>query len=950
MANQVKIAAFVANIPRAQYNDFRQGCIVGPRSYFQPLAGQDASKVTSGLDLFLRSGNVAGGDGAYARVYAWFTGTLTWQPGSASAPGDRLLLTKDILDPQIFRRLRMLEAAPGTAIYENVDGARVRVALEKILRDAYPAARDEKDQAKWHPAMRVQLRVPNAKNELKPVSIRNWLNGQLPNNGQGYVAPPEGTEDAFSRLVRRFLGESPADTPAVEVLAVNAGERIGEAAPYLAADPLPAATWIGTSGDGNRARRLTFRVVDQWGQTINPLYYHAICWRHVRDVAVAKNRIVDSITDIVQPPDGVAPPPEGRTLDHPLVSLCGAIATGEVPRAREREQPTGTPPPAPVTPVPLTQMPRRDPANTWRFLDLGDWHGFPLEAAEKQSRYEWRYGDDLQFEARDQNKNPVSFLNQDVFHDRIVDLWNRPWLRPPLPPPPGQPAPSAPPAAKVGDAISIISEALQVPCELVFAIIGAEAAPVGYSGANWRKWNTSSIRFEPLTPWQRNSLRSASPSVTDDVQLLYDKCFGTPVVVKSVQPADKPSLKKGTSKVVIELQERTSWRLDLLGSIPGGVLLVGDVARLKVKSNTKVSSVQPGAPKQQATLTIVDDSISGGFTDATTQVPPSSGSPVTWYYRPDQTAAGSADANTGWFEVTRDGAIRVFEVTSGKSEIDVDATVTVRHKESSQAISLTVKPAGGRVAGTADTLNVSKGNHVRIEVTLPATAMPAAALRRVAWVLLFTVRADQSAWALDGWSPSSWPSSWPDQRDDDPVRPNDPDGQPRAPSPGLTFRQLQRITSVVSGANVSPGMMQTLISTFFVARDFLLAARPDIFQLLQIAVPSSDAGELLKQGWLLDPAHSALAGAAFLRIGYNGIRFGGSKSGVVGATRFDIPPVAAAYNSQNLTPDPSDPKENPWAITGVKGYPDSAGPSFNAALDAFDEGVLSPPPPVRFRR
>jgi len=255
-----------------------------------------------------RTLQVAGGTDAYmilrvdsatqltlARTYM---GTTANGQTYTVTPSQRLALQTDQTGG--VTRVKMIEALPNFAFYENVDQAAVQTALETLLNDAYAHALTH-TKPNWHRSMRMVIGP----------GIRT-LKVHLDNHA------PAAAE--VTRLVTDFLNGAPAALLR-NGLDVKAGDAIGRAAPYLATDPLPASPpfGLGTAADANRARRLTFHLQDRGGQTINPVYY---LHRFMRQM-LQTPRTLTSLTNVVN----------AGALAHPLVTL--------VPRARGRRHSSG---------------------------------------------------------------------------------------------------------------------------------------------------------------------------------------------------------------------------------------------------------------------------------------------------------------------------------------------------------------------------------------------------------------------------------------------------------------------------------------------------------------------------------------------------------------------------------------------------------------------------------
>jgi len=216
--------------------------------------------------------------------------------------------------------------------------------------------------------------------------------------------------------------------------------------------------------------------------------------------------------------------------------------------------------------------------------------------------------------------------------------------------------------------------------------------------------------------------------------------------------------------------------------------------------------------------------------------------------------------------------------------------------------------------------------------------------------------ADVNAWIPDAHI-MSIPTDW-DSEKDNPVSDADPDLT-------LTWNQLAQVVAATEGDRVSPGVIQTLISTADESLAWVERVVPEAF-------PSNDStpgkipgvtrrpprlGRRLDfaeyfKNWLPNGANSVLAGAAFVRMGYAGMLWSAKQQRwlVATSTRFDLPLVGGAYNAHTVKA-PQGPASAPgwrWGVHTFGGYTEIAAPYHNAAVAAFNAGTASPPPSVRF--
>jgi hypothetical protein len=283
----------------------------------------------------------------------------------AVTPLQRLALQTEQTDG--VTRVRMIEALPHFAYYENVDEAAVQTALETLLNDAHTHATTHARNT-WHRSMRMV--VGPGQRTLKVHLDRN--------------APGVATE--VTRLVTDFLTGAPA-AQLRNGLDVRAGDAIGRAAPFLASDTLPAAAPfdLKTAADADRARRLTFHVQDRGEQTVDPVFYLHRFMRQMLLAAAARR--LTSLTDVVS----------GGALTHPLVTLFPALAVAAIPRARVQI--------AGQSRIPLGR--------------LANFHGHPHTGPVSQ--HEWHYTDDSVFEARPRGATALVNLSPNAAQQTSVD-------------------------------------------------------------------------------------------------------------------------------------------------------------------------------------------------------------------------------------------------------------------------------------------------------------------------------------------------------------------------------------------------------------------------------------------------------------------------------------------------------------------------------------------------
>ena len=593
----------------------------------------------------------------------------------------------------------------------------------------------------------------------------------------------------ITTLVTGFLSGTARSV--ISQISVRAGDEIGRAAPYLATDPLPASPTfpLGAATDPNRARRLTFQTWDNNGQAIHPLYYlHAFMRQMLLPTA---NRIVNSLTNIVA----------GGVLAHPLVTLLPALSAAALPRSRERV--------AGVSAFPLGSL------NTF--------HRYPIDAPI--SKLEWRYTDTSEFEAQAHVTGtkvpPMDPLAQRI--NRVTALWTT-----------------------HGTTIAAIADALQIPTEVIFGLIGAEAPG---SPANPNQFDERAVRLEPLLPRNRSALRKAG--VTADLELEYDKVIGVQGnVIQVVMNAN------GTTRLDITLTSNRKWGVNFLKR-SGFFMLVADVDRLKISGNrgstTSTTTYQ---------ITVEDTKFESGFASNGTQ---SAGN--TRYYSLATRSAGSTTELPAQLVLGRAGTLRRLQVKAKQNTLDGATTIKVFQNGTATALAVTLAAGAKTGDDTTHTVPVAVGDRISMEVITGGTT---GELKNLTFTLL-NAPATGDAWVLEGFS-TSVPDPWNGA------------GLVRAERT-FTWDRLVTVADGTNGERISPGIIQTLISTARGVLPYLNTIQPSIYAAIGIPAPPTTAGGFLNS-WLLSAPNSILVGAAYIRQGYN-----------KQATRFDLPVVGSAYNA-----------------------------------------------------
>ena len=448
----VNFAMPIAHRTTTDYSAYNNELAVG-RQFRQPLNSlPDASQFAPGVEIFIM--NTATDPlpvDDISSIYSLLDGTLSWQGGSTSAPANQLMLG---LAPNTAIENLLLEGPPKQMVYDNVDQATVQAALEAILNDAYTFASTHPNQNSWHPSMRTKVTVGNTHPSLK-----NYIQAHLP-------AGP-----TITQLIQRFLGQS-SPAPLLEKIPVLAGQKLGNAAPYLASDPLPANApfAMGSPGDPSRARRLTFKILNASGQVLDPLYYLYIFMQQM--LLPPTSRPMNSLTAIID---------SSGNLVHPLITLYPALinATG----------PTGWKEISGQTPLPLGY--------------LADYHGYPKDSSV--ALLDWHYTNDSIFEAQAHVAgSPVPNLSGQSKSSTVSSLWGA-----------------------YGGSLVTIARTLQMPCEVIIGLIGVESDP---------SLDERVIRLEPLKDNPKNNERQkvrndALAAANEDA---YDKAVGVHGTVSNV--------------------------------------------------------------------------------------------------------------------------------------------------------------------------------------------------------------------------------------------------------------------------------------------------------------------------------------------------------------------------------------------------------------------------------
>jgi hypothetical protein len=502
-------------------------------------------------------------------------------------------------------------------------------------------------------------------------------------------------------------------------------------------------------------------------------------------------------------------------------------------------------------------------------------HGFPLDGP--QSLLEWCYDDAGVFEAQARVAGsavpPLAAPAGGAAANKATSFWNA-----------------------YGVQVNGICERLQVPVELVMGLIGAEAPP---------NLDQRVVRLEPLRygrpglPLEREKI-AADPAVTAVDELNYDHTVGLALNITAVA-----RLGNGTTRLTVTLGENRLYKENLLGRGKGRrywYVLVEDADRLAIVANNSESDIAT----TNYTITVEDAKFLGGMAAAGTQA-----GGITNFYHVHQRGAGAgaiADAQT---RLLRAGTLRRLRVQAAANTLGGVITITVmRNGEETDLLAVLADGAtqsNDNVTEVATLLN----DEISIRVLSPAGAGSLRGLQ----VDLYHSPTLGAGYLLEGYTPPGVPNPWND-------------GNEVRVGRGLRWDRLVAIITATNGERISPGLLQTLISTARETLPFLNAVDPTFFASLGIPNPPGTAGDFLND-WLLTGAHSVALGVAVLRKQASS-RF---------PTFFDLPLVGAAYNTGQL----DQINNNRWGLRYFGDYVETGGPVFNGGVNLFDGAA---PPPV----
>lgn len=509
---------------------------------------------------------------AAANLYACFDGTLRWVPAAAAA-GAKLVID---LPATSLRGTGSLATVP------MVEAPCAQVVYDNIDKAAAKTALTTLLQTAYT-AARAAARRPRTWHpvmSMQTAFVRRTL------RLKAYLDTTPDAAAALAALVDDFLADAPAGRlPSIPVLA---GEGIGKAAPYLASDTLPAGApaWIGAPASPTRACRLTWRTLDVGGQPINPTYYLYYFLRQM--LGPQASRVVSTLTNVVS----------GTALAHPLVTLLPALQGATPPRSREAI--------GGISRIPIGS--------------LISYHGFPAETPV--SRVEWRYTDtcllEAQLRAGQTDTVPtlmpaIGSTTATTRRNSITAMW-----------------------ATSGTAIRQISDAFQIPCELLIALMGTESSGV-----------EQAVRIEPLLATNRTDLRASAARALEEA---YDKAAGIRGTVSNVTDNGN-----GTVSFDLTLDVNQTWAQDVLKDHDRLIFWGAD--RLPITANSAARNTATTPPKKQYTITVT------GTTRTDTQAwvldgyTPPAGVPDPW--------TGAVQVNPG-ATLTWDQLVQVVDGTKGK--------------------------------------------------------------------------------------------------------------------------------------------------------------------------------------------------------------------------------------------------------------------------------------------
>jgi len=902
------------------------GKITRGKPYRQRLVGAtEGAKVVEGLELLLAD------DPALDRIFAPFAGTIRWEGASGSSGVNTVRLTVHAKDvAPTLAKLRCVEAPLEVMTFENADQQALRTSLEQILQTNW--------SANSHPMLSLMVSDLSTK-PPKPKTLRDYLG-------------PGPSPSRIGSFLDAFFGAPNPSVTADSGLPVRAGDLLGAADHYAADTSVPPT--IG--------RRVLLRTWDVCGQPIDPVYYLHFFMRQM--LLAAGSRVVTSITDLVS---------AGR-LRHPLVDLFPAMndvvaAAGQVTRAsnvvtvavaghglRATQQvklaggagafSAGA---KRVVSATAAQFQYDEPgpdgasAGELRFEPVpsareryGGVSRFPLGklatfhwAWEDQTppakHFLWRYNPASNiFEAKPVN-SPKPALGSTASTEDDKSAIRKLW-------------------AVHGAGISEVADALQVPIEAIFALIGAEAEK--YAG----ELDARSLAIEAFqdgaskfASHDRGNFKKAftgNVARGDYLEKEFDKLVSC---VASVTTATAKA--DGTTELELYFVNTQRWPENKLTEQPR-LAWVDQVDRCKIVGNSEaLPSTAPVPPGQKPkpdlrrySVSIQDRLVAGSFVlprppgtlgDA---LVPDAGA---YYHAPGKAdtagqlvAPGGAVSEAVKLLVDRDGTFHAFTVKATSNSLSVQAEVSIVRLNAS------VSPPGSPPTGGQELLKVTllagetsktegvaaatvkKGDTIAIRVKIPKPAGAKGELKGLSWT--FSDGPVKGAevrvlWPLLGRRVPDPGKAWPGTTPVDYTRSN------------LTWDDLLDVIDATIGNVVTVGLLQTKPATAETSLNWAIR----VGAVLPNPKPANFR-EYVKT-YLANPVNAIWAGAAYMRRGY------------ANGSRFDLPLAAAAHN----TGHPTQNLKKPWGVSFWEGYIESAAPMQNSAAELFNaaEGAAGGSPP-----
>ncbi|MFL5306707.1 MAG: hypothetical protein ACJ8F1_15935 [Polyangia bacterium] len=472
-----------------------------------------------------------------------------------------------------------------------------------------------------------------------------------------------------------------------------------------------------------------------------------------------------------------------------------------------------------------------------------------------------------------------------------------------------------------GGDIAAVCKELAVPCELATAIVGHETS--------WNATNPAVWRLEPLTNAERDKVKAYDaqnriPQQLVPFELKYDYTVG---ILSAKQPATAVTLDATSNKFKAQVSSKIAFTLRSRRTLQANQLtknqsthrfiVISDTYRPLVLSNTAT-----GAGNLAMTLGVVDERFA-----STVSVGPTGtvfvalGGTTT---SGDRTTVEQVPARAATLR-----ALRIQLSTPGTFAYGVTVTVVVDGQPT--ALATTVKAGATSSGEVQQTVAVTIAQKVALQIT-SAGAVGAAAVKVDVECYLAPANGELVVVADGTQTGVTDAENIPDPWDPDAVVRDNREGK------SLTWGELATVLDVLDGQPMSPGFMQTLIST---ARDmvtFVQKNDPDALTNLEIPALPKHAGDFIRPyeddsgetvpGWLVVPKQSFFAGIARIRWGYNGHLPG-----------YDLPLVCGNYNGGGKKGD-----SFRYGVvvnfdgnvkTGRPGYVDDAAARFGIVVDFF---------------